>query len=680
MTPTLKFVRGDGFTPSHWAELFRMLTLQNVTQDNVTFGQIIGVHEQIRRREKELKLLHSRAQGEAQIREALNDVRNWGAEAKFALVPHPDRKGVMLITDWKDLMTAVSDNQSLLFSMKDSPFFGPFAADAGKWEERLGLLDEYLHLMNSIQRKWVYLEPIFGRGALPQEQERFNNVDKQYLGVMRQVASDPKVVSLAQHTEYKEKLRNVLEQLERCQKSLNEFLEKKRDSFPRFYFISDDDLLEILGQSKNVTVIQSHLKKLFMGINSVVFDQSKKHIVQVASLEGEVVPLLSQVAITDEVEDWLGELDREMKHTLQQHLRSCLDSLDVGLYASQILCVCEQIHFTRRTEGAMRESASQGGMTKHKANLQAQLRELTSFSARNTDAVMDLKLKALIMDLIHNIEVADMLAREQITQDSDWLWRKQLRFYLSNEGLATIKMVDAFFRYTYEYQGNAPKLVHTPLTDRCYLTLTQGMHLGYGGNPYGPAGTGKTESVKALGNAMGRQVLVFNCDEGIDFKSMGRIFTGLVKCGAWGCFDEFNRLKVDQLSAVSQMIQVIQEALKLGEPSCHLLGRIINVDANAGIFVTLNPAGKAYGGRSKLPDNLKQLFRAVAMSAPDNQLIAETILYSEGFEHAAILGKKFVDVFQLAKQLLSGQQHYDWGLRAQKAVLRLGGTDRKSVV
>ena len=101
--------------------------------------------------------------------------------------------------------------------------------------------------------------------------------------------------------------------------------------------------------------------------------------------------------------------------------------------------------------------------------------------------------------------------------------------------------------YTYEYQGNAGKLVHTPLTDKCYLTLSQGMHQGYGGNPYGPAGTGKTESVKALGAALGRQVLVFNCDEGIDFQSMGRIFTGLTISGAWGCFDEFNRLKADQV-------------------------------------------------------------------------------------------------------------------------------------
>lgn len=75
----------------------------------------------------------------------------------------------------------------------------------------------------------------------------------------------------------------------------------------------------------------------------------------------------------------------------------------------------------------------------------------------------------------------------------------------------------------------------------------------------------------------------------------------------------------------------------------------VNIDHNSGIFITMNPAGKGYGGRQKLPDNLKQLFRPVAMSKPDNDLIAKVILFSEGFKHAKSLGRKLVAIFNLSR-------------------------------
>lgn len=172
---------------------------------------------------------------------------------------------------------------------------------------------------------------------------------------------------------------------------------------------------------------------------------------------------------------------------------------------------------------------------------------------------------------------------------------------------------------------------------------------------------------------MGRQVLVFNCDEEFDFRAVGRIFFGLLRCGSWGCFDEFNRLEETVLSAVSQQIQLIQTALRERRASVTFLDAACAIDHNAGLFVTLNPASKGYAGRSKLPDNLKALFRSVAMAAPDDEVIAEVLLLAEGFRAAREGGRALVALFSLSRQLLSQQRHYDWGLRSLKTILTAAG-------
>eukprot|EP01116_Phalansterium_solitarium_P024805 TRINITY_DN91_c0_g1_i4.p1 TRINITY_DN91_c0_g1~~TRINITY_DN91_c0_g1_i4.p1 ORF type:complete len:4085 (+),score=2013.94 TRINITY_DN91_c0_g1_i4:171-12425(+) len=668
LLPLLKFVRGDAFTGDHWAAFFRLVSMEKMPPNEITFGHIIRHGAAIVANAKAIKELHARASGEVTIREALQELKNWGNETEFALADHVENnRSTMLIKDWKELMTSVGDNQALLASLKDSPYFKPFAEEAGGWEIKLIALQEYLYTLLGIQRKWVYLEPILTRGNLPSEQQRFNKVDTEFRAMMQYVESNKRVVYLVDYPGIKETLPMLADQLDRCQKALSEYLEDKRSRFSRFYFIGDDDLLEILGQATNPTVIQSHLKKLFQGIHKVAFTEDKKKITAMHSSLGEVVPLSTPVTITEKVEEWLTKLADEMRVTLKGLLVKCIEQSDIKYFPSQVLQIAEQVNFTTKCEQALLK----GTLKQLAQELRDQLAKYTSYESGN-DVIIYTKIKALVLDIIHYMDVVDYLKDWEKDKLDSWAWQKQLRFYMEG-GVCKVKMCDTYFDYTYEYQGNAPKLVHTPLTDKCYLTLTQGIFNGYGGNPYGPAGTGKTESVKALGQLLGRQVLVFNCDEGIDFKSMGRIFTGIIKCGAWGCFDEFNRLDEEVLSAVSQQIQVIQSALQHREKSMTLLGANVDVDLNSGIFVTLNPAGKGYGARSKLPDNLKQLFRAVAMSVPDLFQIAEVILYSEGFKFAKELGKKLVNVFLLCRQILSPQQHYDWGLRALKTILTVGG-------
>lgn len=196
-------------------------------------------------------------------------------------------------------------------------------------------------------------------------------------------------------------------------------------------------------------------------------------------------------------------------------------------------------------------------------NVENTLKILADSVLQDQTTIRRRKLEHLIIEHVHQRDVLRDLITKQIRTSKSFDWLCQMRFYFDPKVTNVIKqlsiqMANSKFNYGFEYLGVQDKLVQTALTDRCYLTMTQALEANLGGSPFGPAGTGKTESVKALGNQLGQFVLVFNCDETFDFQAMGRIFVGLCQVGAWGCFDEFNRLEERMLSAVSQQIQTIQ--------------------------------------------------------------------------------------------------------------------------
>jgi dynein heavy chain len=291
---------------------------------------------------------------------------------------------------------------------------------------------------------------------------------------------------------------------------------------------------------------------------------------------------------------------------------------------------------------------------------------------------------ALITTDVHARDIIEELEAAKVQTTNDFNWVKQLRYYYDEEApySATIKQISACLNYGGEYMGATSRLVITPLTDKCWITITGALHIKLGANPAGPAGTGKTESTMDLAKASATLCIVFNCSDQVDYILMGTLFMGLAQGGAWACLDEFNRIRVEVLSVIAQQLLQIRKALlsyKVDDPKDKFYFKFeekeIPICTEFGCHITMNPG---YAGRTELPDNLKILFRPVSMMIPDYALIAEIMLSAEGFGNSKPLSKKMVQLYGLSSQQLSQQDHYDFGMRAVKSVLVMAGALKRA--
>ena len=677
--PLIMKLKHPGIKTLQWKAISKVVGFEVSPSTDMTLQQFLDLN--LGKWSDQITEIANVAAQEYALETALDNMDAELQSKQFVTVMFRD-SGQFILNEIDDITTTIDDQLVSTQTILASPFIAPVKERALNNLNKLRKAQKTVDSWISCQKSWLYLQPIFTGTSIQQklrsEANRWTQVEQIWSRVMTGTHNHPAFTAVMDKDGLLEELQKCNENLEQITLGLNKYLETKRYGFPRFFFLSNDELIGILSHTKDMDRIQEYMQKLFEYVNSVTVHGSE--ITEMNDSEGEKVALFSPVDTNvPEIEDWLNAFEQEMKDSLRQYIANAIPEYPrkkreewISSYPAQVVLITNQIMWTQQVSATLAGQKLRG-MKVLQQRFVDQLDNLTALVRQPISRQIRQVVSCLLILEVHNRDIIQGFVQDEVTDIEDFKWIQQLRYYWEDETVM-VRSINNSFEYSYEYAGNSSRLVITPLTDRCYQTLLSAFKMNLSGAPSGPAGTGKTETVRDCAKALGRACVVYNCSEEVTPEQMSQFFAGLSSSGSWSCFDEFNRINIEVLSVIAQQVRTIQNAIAQNMEKFNLDSRYLTLNPNAAICITMNPG---YAGRTELPDNLKALFRPCAMMVPDFVFISEILLFSGGFTTASNLAVKLVALFDLCRKQLSNSHHYDWGLRAMKAILSTAGKAKR---
>ncbi|CAH1128373.1 unnamed protein product [Ceutorhynchus assimilis] len=343
----------------HWIQLMQATKVKFVMNDDTTLSDLLDLN--LHEFEDEVKNIVDKSVKEMAMEKVLKELNATWNVLEFGTEAH-ERTKLRLLTVTEEVIETLEENQVALQNMMTSKFIDFFLEEVSDWQKKLGNADQVIQVYFDVQRKWMYLESIFIgsediRSQLPEDSKRFDRIDREFKDVLSDMLKTPNIVKATNKQGLYEKLESLLKELTLCEKALNDYLETKRLAFPRFYFVSSADLLDILSNGNQPDLIQRHLTKLFDSLAKLVFIQeggkNSKRAKEMISKENEEHVTFANVCdCSGKVEQWLNRVIDVMRLTLHQLFGEAVITYDekprelwINDYPAQPALIGDQIFY-----------------------------------------------------------------------------------------------------------------------------------------------------------------------------------------------------------------------------------------------------------------------------------------------------------------------------------------------
>jgi dynein heavy chain len=574
--PLVSLLRSKALRPRHWRSLVEITGkttfIPPTENEKLLLGDILSLN--LHQISNEVEEICDQANKEEKMEQTLVQMQERWSEISFTMTPYKQIGSVdeiPLLGIGEDDFESLENDQLIIQGMLASRYLSQFKVEVNDWHKALFNVNEVFLLISDIQRTWSYLEPLFihsdeVKRELPEDATRFSSIDKSVQSCLKRAWKIQNVKDAFNEEGLINKLEFIQEQLDLCKKSLADFLDGRRRQFPRYYFVSEADLLDILSNGSHPEKILTHVPKVYLSTKTLIFSEDERSESDrpiatefIAGVGSEVCAFEPPVPLEGKVEIYMQTiLDAQKKSIFQTVKRSIFrygkmprkewvlskdNKNERPLDPAQTTLLVLAINYVEEVETVFleMEDGKHDAMVKYSQKQIKQLSDLIQLTQTRLSKGDRTRIMVCITMDAHSRDIVEKMMRSKVNSSDFFMWQSQLKHKFrrpphharyqdrdpelrGDDGeRAEIAICDAILPYDYEYLGNGPRLVITPLTDRVYVTATQALNLNMGCAPAGPAGTGKTETTKDLANALAKLIYVINCKYVYPFEGSGQI-------------------------------------------------------------------------------------------------------------------------------------------------------------